>query len=150
MSKDKKVIKKFIKFFYNLQKTFSTWNVSFNSNKCKVITVLKSPHVNKTAQEQFEYRIYSKKILISSYKPSIVLLILKKIKDFSFPGLFFKVKILSNKLNNYSKLLNVLKPKNFYLTTNFIENSNIILGILKYIQLFDCRGEILLKTKYFF
>ena len=79
LAKDKKVLELFVKFFLTLQKASSTWKVVFNSKKRDVITVLKSPHINKTAQEQFEYRVYSKKIIINSFKPSIFLLVLKKI-----------------------------------------------------------------------
>lgn len=142
LSKDKKVLETFINFFQNLQKTFSTWKVVFNSKKRDVVTVLKSPHVNKTAQEQFEYRIYSKKIMINSFKPSIFLLVLKKIKSFSFPGISLKVTGVCNKSDKLAKTLNLLDPKNFYL-------SNDSKRFSKYIQLFDCQGETLLKTKYF-
>ena len=142
LAKDKKVLESFINFFLNLQKASSTWKVVFNSKKRDVITVLKSPHVNKTAQEQFEYRVYSKKIIINSFKPSIFLLVLKKIKSFSFPGISLKVVGICNKSNKLSKTLQLFDPKNFYL-------ANSSKGFLKYIQLFDCQGEILLKTKYF-
>lgn len=142
LAKDKKVLELFVKFFLTLQKASSTWKVVFNSKKRDVITVLKSPHVNKTAQEQFEYRVYSKKIIINSFKPSIFLLVLKKIKSFSFPGISLKVIGVSNKSNKMSKTLELFNPKNFYLV-----NSSKCFS--KYIQLFDCQGEILLKTKYF-
>ena len=142
LAKDKKVLKLFITFLLSLQKTSSTWKVILNSKKRDVITVLKSPHVNKTAQEQFEYRIYSKKILINSFKPSIFLLVLKKIKSFSFPGISLKVTGVCNKSNKLVKTLKLFDPKNLYL-------SNSSKCFSKYIQLFDCQGEILLKTKYF-
>ena len=142
LAKDKKVLELFVKFFLTLQKASSTWKVVFNSKKRDVITVLKSPHVNKTAQEQFEYRVYSKKIIINSFKPSIFLLVLKKIKSFSFPGISLKVIGVYNKPNKLSKTLELFNPKNFYL----VNGSKCF---SKYIQLFDCKGEILLKTKYF-
>ena len=142
LAKDKKVLELFVKFFLTLQKASSTWKVVFNSKKRDVITVLKSPHVNKTAQEQFEYRVYSKKIIINSFKPSIFLLVLKKIKSFSFPGISLKVIGVCNKSNKLSKTLELFNPKNFYL----VNDSKCF---SKYIQLFDCQGEIILKTKYF-
>jgi len=142
LAKDKKVLELFINFFLSLQKASSTWKVVFNSKKRDVITVLKSPHVNKTAQEQFEYRVYSKKIRINSFKPSIFLLVLKKIKSFSFPGISLKVIGVCNKSNKLSKTLKLFDPKNLYL-------ANGSKCFSKYIQLFDCQGEIILKTKYF-
>jgi ribosomal protein S10 len=151
VSKDKKVLKNFLRFFFELQKTSSTWNVISSSNKKDVITVLKSPHVNKTAQEQFEYRTYSKFFLINSFKPSIFLLTLKKIKGLSFSGVSLKVTGLSSQGKKFSKTLSLLNPKNVILKTNYkissTNNSNQ--GFTKYIQLFDCHGEILLKTKFF-
>ena len=116
LAKDKKVLELFIIFFLNLQKTSSAWKIIFNSKKRDVVTVLKSPHVNKTAQEQFEYRIYSKKILINSFKPSIFLLVLKKIKSFSFPGITLKVIGVCNKSNKLIKTLELFAPKNLYLS----------------------------------
>jgi len=142
LAKDKKVLESFIIFFFNLQKASSTWKVILNSKKRDVITVLKSPHVNKTAQEQFEYRLYSKKILINSFKPSIFLLVLKKIKSFSFPGISLKVIGVCNKSNKLSKTLRLFAPRNLYL-------SNSSKCFSKYIQLFDGQGEIILKIKYF-
>ena len=70
MSKNKQIN------LYILQKIFS------KKKKIKKFAILKSPHIYKSAQEQFEYRIYSKKILINSFKPSIFLLVLKKIKSY--------------------------------------------------------------------
>ena len=142
LAKDKKVLELFTIFFLKLQKTSSTWKVIFNSKKRELITVLKSPHVNKTAQEQFEYRIYSKKILINSFKPSIFLLVLKKIKKFSFPGISLKIIGVCNKSNKLVSILRLFAPKNFYLSNNSKCFS-------KYIQLFDCQGEIILKKKYY-
>lgn len=148
VSKDKKILKKFLKFFYSLQKTSSTWNVISNFNKRSFITVLKSPHVNKTAQEQFEYRAYSKKIFINSVKPFTFLLMLKKIKGLSFSGISVKLIGLSRKSKKLKTIFNFLDPKNMILK---IDNKIIKtkVGFSKYVQLFDCHGEVLLKTKYF-
>lgn len=51
-----------------------------NPEKKKLFTLLKSPHVNKTAQEQFEYRIYKKKILCFTTRPSLLLIIFKNLR----------------------------------------------------------------------
>ena len=139
-AKDKKVLKVFLNFFSALQKTSSTWTIVSNSINKNVITILKSPHVNKTAQEQFEYRIYTKKILINSYKPFLFLLTLKKIKGLSFPGLSIKVTGMPDKENKFGNTLTLLNPKNF--------NLPVDKTFFKYVQLFDCHGEMLLKTKY--
>lgn len=39
----------------------------------KVFTALKSPHVNKTSQEQFEYRIYRKQIKCVTFQTLLFL-----------------------------------------------------------------------------
>lgn len=148
-AKDKQILRKFLNFFLELQKTSSTWNVVSNSNKKDVITVLKSPHVNKTAQEQFEYRMYSKKILINSFKPSFFLLTLKKVKGLSFSGLSLRLTSWSGKDNNLNKNLKLLNPKNIVLKTDyqFLNINKNKQKLTKYIQLFDCQGETLLKMK---
>jgi ribosomal protein S10 len=149
ISKDKKMLQKFLDFFLGLQKTSSTWNVISNSNKKDVITVLKSPHINKTAQEQFEYRTYSKKILINSFKPSIFLLTLKKIKGLSFSGVALKLIGWTGEGNKSNEILNLLSPKNIVLKADykFFSAHKSNQGFTKYLQLFDCHGETLLKTK---
>lgn len=148
-AKDKQTLYKFLIFFSELQKTSSTWNVVFNSHKKDVITVLKSPHVNKTAQEQFEYRTYSKKILINSSKFSFFLLTLKKIKGLSFSGLSLKLASWFGKHNNLNKNLKLLNPKTMILKTDY-KPMNINKNrqkFIRYLQLHDCHGEILLKMK---
>ena len=65
-SKNLNSINKFLNFFGNktikkkLKINFFTSRYQKPVKK-KILTILKSPHVNKKAQEQFEYRIYKKK-----------------------------------------------------------------------------------------
>ena len=150
VSKDQKMLIKFVNFFLKLQKFSSTWSIISNLNKNDVITVLKSPHVNKTAQEQFEYRFYSKKILINSFKPSLFFLTLKKIKGTSFSGVFLKLTKLPSTSKKIKEVLKVLNPSTVRIKPayqNMSGNNSKIFS--KYIQLFDCYGELLLKTKFF-
>lgn len=68
-SKNKKSLKN---FFELLDKNFKTkFNIilkySRKANEKTFLTILKSPHVNKTAQEQFESRYFSKQI--NAYAP---------------------------------------------------------------------------------
>jgi len=57
---------------YNLfiKKILNTLNISFKCinlpNKKKILTLLKSPHVNKSAREQFQIKSYSTSIIITS------------------------------------------------------------------------------------
>jgi small subunit ribosomal protein S10 len=82
----------FYKIF--IGKIFNSLNISFNwidlPNKKKRITLLKSPHVNKSAREQFQVTTYKTLILVRSKislnqlklvvlnKPKTVKIIIKK------------------------------------------------------------------------
>ena len=75
-----------------LNVTNSTYSIE---RKNKIFTVLKSPHVNKTAQEHFEQNFYSKKFKIYSYKPFLFLVFLKTLKLNSFTDLIFKIEVVN-------------------------------------------------------
>jgi small subunit ribosomal protein S10 len=67
----KSVDKKSLYFFiYLLKKVFEKTNIVYsNINlpiKKKILTLLKSPHVNKSAREQFELRAYKSVLIIKS------------------------------------------------------------------------------------
>jgi hypothetical protein len=165
--KDKRILKKFLHFFAKIEflpiflKTFS------KHEERKFVTVLKSPHVNKTAQEQFEYRFYSKHLLIRSFKPLTFLLFLKNLRNLSFSGINLEVKGLFKKNNMHKYALKIISPDNLVLNNSdslhlskkrfkATEQGKIIKIISKsqksdfllskkYIQLFDLYGEICLK-----
>lgn len=156
--KDKRILKKFLRFLTKI-KPLPIFLKSFSKQeKRKFITVLKSPHVNKTAQEQFEYRLYSKHFLIYSFKSFTFFLLLKKLKNLSFPGLDLKVKGLLGKNKAYKHTLQTVNPDNIilknthslYLKKNKrkkvqYEKDDSSLFYKKYLQLFDLYGEICLK-----
>jgi ribosomal protein S10 len=58
----------------------------------KRLTVLKSPHVNKKAQEQFEYRLFKKQFEIQTTKNFRYLVFLKKLNYHLFPDVHVKLK----------------------------------------------------------
>merc|ERR1712084_118009 len=60
----------------------------------KRFTVLKSPHVNKNAQEQFEFNLFSIDIAISKFQLSKLLIILKKIKNNFCYDIHIKIEFL--------------------------------------------------------
>jgi ribosomal protein S10 len=68
-SKNLNSLTNFLKFFYKLQKN-QTLKVKFHTiqsqkkKKFYFFSTLQSPHVNKKSQEQFEYRVYNKKLKI--------------------------------------------------------------------------------------
>lgn len=140
-SKDNKVLKKFCQFLLKLETSPLTLKHFSRQNKQKFITILKSPHVNKTAQEQFEFRLFSRKFLIDSCKPLTFLIVLKKIKNISFPGIKLEVKGLVNKSKKHASFLNIIDPDNIVLQNHYSKNNDALLSQKKYIQLFDCYGE---------
>jgi ribosomal protein S10 len=60
--------------------------------KRKRITILKSPHVNKQAQEQFQRIIYNKQLSLYTIKSVTYLTFLKKLNFNLFPDINFKLK----------------------------------------------------------
>lgn len=108
--------------------------------KKKVITVLKSPHVNKTAQEKFEYRIYKKRL--KCFVPQVLLLLvfIKKLTVTSFLDIKFKLNLISSFKNEKRKLKNNININNFCLVHKE-------LNLLKYLKLLTISGEYILKLK---
>lgn len=169
--KDKRIFNKFLLFFAKLEPLPIRLKSFPKPEKRKFVTVLKSPHVNKTAQEQFEYRFYSKHFLVQSFKPLTFFLLLKKLKNFSFPGINIEVQGLFEKNKTKQCTLEIINPDNItlkninngYLSKKrlqmdrrnkiLIEESkgheSIFLLSKKYIQLFDLYGEICLKKVFY-
>ncbi len=163
--KDEKILKKFIKFFLKI-KSLPIFVKPFpKSKKRKFVTVLKSPHVNKTAQEQFEYRFFSKHFLVFSFKPLIFFLLLKKLKNFSFAGIKLEVKGLFEKNKARKCTLKLISPDNIVLKNMNLNEKNFkkehkiskhawndpaydVNLLKKYIQSFDSYGEICLQNTF--
>ena len=143
-AKDIRVLEKFSHFLNKLETSTFVLKQRSKQNKRKFITILKSPHVNKTAQEQFEYRFYNKQFLINSFNSLTFLFVLKKAQVSSFPGLKLEVKGVINtneKTRNFQKMFN---PDNFVLKP-YLQSTIKLVSVTKYIQLFDCHGETFLK-----
>ena len=147
-SKDNQVLQKFLQFLQKL-KTLPTSVTHFSKQKKrKFVTILKSPHVNKTAQEQFEFRFYNKEFLVRSSKPLTFLTTIKKIKNLSFPSIKLEVKGSFNQSQKDKSLSKALDPDTIILSQR---NSQIFCALeleRKYIQLFDGYGEFCLKKSF--
>ena len=116
-SKNKNSIKDFFLF---LNKNFKNFNIITKYLKKKkskkVLTILKSPHVNKKAQEQFETRLFTSQISVYYSKKNLLALIfLKKIKTYLFPDIKIKIKFTINKLLLEQTKLKAISPDNFKL-----------------------------------
>ena len=79
-SKDYKVINKFIYIFsFFVYEYDKECNVKFFKRKTikSLFSILKSPHVNKRAQEQFEFKYYNCRLTVSTLHYLKILLLLK-------------------------------------------------------------------------
>ena len=95
-------------FFFFLKKylTFNCDVVSKYYQKktsIKKVTLLKSPHVNKKAQEQFETRIFKKEIKMLINNNFKLLFLLKKINYNIYSDINIKIKELLNNNNFLTK-----------------------------------------------
>jgi len=83
------------------------------TKKQKIVktTLLKSPHVHKSAQEHFEYRLHKRQILIFLFEMGQFVVFIKKIVNFSF----YDVKIVVNHFLHIKHK----KTLKFFCLTNF-------------------------------
>lgn len=159
LSKNKNSLNNFFLFF---KKTpvlhFNVLKKYFNKKKkIKKLAILKSPHVNKTAQEQFEIRTFSRQLNIYSPKSLKYLIYFKKIKNNSLSDIFVKINFFLSKQNENNLKLNIINPNNFRIQTNFCRNQKInrksstrkrkqnnlhFKKIKSFIKIFDVYGEL--------
>jgi ribosomal protein S10 len=144
-SKNYNTLRNFLEFFFtekiNQKLMGSVLTIkSQRPTRKKIFSILKSPHVNKTAQEQFEYRIYKKRLKCFVPKIKLFLIALKKIRFFLFSDLGFKIKLISNNRFEKKKFKNTFNVDNFCLVYEE-------LNLLQYIKLFEISGEFILKLK---
>ena len=112
-------------FFFNVLKKFNiNDNIKklYTKKKIKRFTILKSPHVNKTAQQHFEYRLYLKKIYVKNFQIFKLLIILKKIKINLCCDVLISVKFNINDNSNkfYKKNLHFISDKERRIKLNLI------------------------------
>ena len=149
-SKNKISLNKFLLFISRLDFPIKIINNFPKLKKKFFLTVLKSPHVNKDAQEQFEFRVYSKELIIWSPQSKILLLIFKKAIFTSFSSIKIRISVLSNTKTQNSFLLNSLDPQiydlNFFDTRK--KKSQFLKKVVKYLNLNDCYGDIAMKKTF--
>ena len=92
-------------------------------SKKHFLTILKSPHVNKSAQEQFDYHTFSKQLTVGCPNKHEQIYFLKKIKDNLFSDTHIKIKCSSNKKAKRNAQLQVFNPNNFKLNINNLNKS---------------------------
>ena len=128
----------------NLQVFLKT---SKKEKKQKRITVLKSPHVNKTAQEQFQLITYRAVIECFSWEIKKNTLLLKKIKNRLFPDVKIKIE-KKNFPYKKSFIQDILfNPENtlYGRTTLFeetVEREKLLKQTLIYLKILDNYGSL--------
>ena len=137
-SKNKLSILNYLKFLkkYLRKKKLKFKNIIImfkKKTKTKVFTVLKSPHVNKTAQTQFEQRLYKNQLTVYSSNYLKLIYFIKYFSEKNFSDVKLKIKIIKNKNNNF-----ILKK-----TTSFLNNSE--LQSTSFLKILDSIGEVNFK-----
>ena len=127
-SKNYNSLNSFNEFINNKLDDFKFTKINKQLNKT-VITVLKSPHVNKTAQEHFYSNYFTKNFVIKSANPFITLFVFKVLKEKVFLDVKFKVKFLSKKSFTKSVLRKKSTPDRLSLT-NINKNLTVYLNAL--------------------
>ena len=108
-------IKLFIKF-YKIYKLTDSFFVSNKTSRRKMFSILRSPHVNKISQEQFEFKVYKREIIIQTKNYLKFLIMFKKLNKSIFSDLNITISLLKKKNDYYSPILN-----KFYL--NYIDSN---------------------------
>ena len=122
-SKNLNSLNEFLKFFnYFLKKNnpeiLKNLKITSKKTRFKKFSVLRSPHVHKQGQEQFELRKFSKKIVINRLLYPRFLVSLKKIKRVLFSDVRISIR--------YGTKHYVLAPNFFFnFTTNFSKKNTL-------------------------
>ena len=163
-SKNEKSLKNFSHFFFKHLKT--KFNIikkpSTTPAKQKLITFLKSPHVNKTAQEHFEIDIFTKKVFIKGSFLEKNFIFLKKILIKLFQDISIHLEITTNEKVHKKNSLSIFHPNNFKFSKSLSPQKNFkrykqktvikkssnqkssLLRLLKLLNTISIFGEILL------
>ena len=161
-SKNKHSLSNFLIFVHAILNDSLIHKLRRKNNKKKVITVLKSPHVNKSAQEQFEFRTFFIQFSLLFYGISRDIVVLKNVKTKLFPDVKLKLKfflqnenILKTKsfdFHNWSlnflrkmhsiQLLHSKRLKNFQKVLYLTKKCVLMRKTTNYLKLLDCYGEL--------
>lgn len=148
-SSNEKSLKNFIKLLKENFKNKQTTTIKiggFVENK-KIVTILKSPHVNKTAQEQFEKREKMVQICLISENFNKTIIAIKKILNMIFRDIKLTIEYLTNNYYNINNLLGVFKNTNFKINCpNKICKNKLLLFKKTIKNLYALKYPVELKT----
>lgn len=130
-SKNVKSLKRFLSIFNKFCVIYDSESMKLISNKKikKVLfSVLKSPHVNKSAQEQFEFKLYNTRLIIYSKNFLKTLLCLKFLSKKFFSDIQFKVSVtVKQKQVHNVNSFHLKKINSSYLTNADINGERLFL-----------------------
>ena len=109
----------------------------------KKVTVLKSPHVNKTAQEHFGFHIIICKLSFYSLQLFQILIFLKELSQKYHSNIKIFLEIVIDKTKFNTKLYNQLDPDFLrinYTNLNRYSEHKVGSPVLRYIQTFENYG----------
>lgn len=148
-SKNKSSLINFLNFVKNnFSKNISIFRKLIRKKKIKEsISVLKSPHVNKTAQEHFKYIYFSMSLSLHTVEIKKNLFVLKRIKDQLFPDLKIIIKGIFSKKTTFKNVNiktfgNQRCPIMNQQDIIFLKNINLFKKTLSYLKILDCNGKI--------
>lgn len=153
-SKNKKSLKIFAHCISYGPFKWGTIKKSFSKiNRTKILTVLKSPHINKAAQEQFESRRYSTQINLFDIRHFKYMVFLKKVKKI-FSDVKIKIKSIINKRLLIIQQKSVFQSINLHLNLFFFNKKKVsqsdliknkrrrhLIRVKNLIKTFDVYGE---------
>lgn len=164
-SKDKKSLKRFTELLKKIDNKWKDLTLTCKSvkKKRKKISILKSPHVNKTAQTQFQLITYGTSIKVSHLEMKKNSILLKKIKNQLFPDIKIKIEqkidakkaktlirsqFLPKKVYYYKSIQTFLKKQNeknnLLVINNNTKNKKLLLSqTLKFLKVLDHYGRII-------
>ena len=156
-STNQQSLNKFIDLFLKINQITKFGLVNkINSRKSqkKIVTVLKSPHVHKKAQEQFELGYFSYQFNVYSPQELKLILMFKKLKQKLFTDIKIKIRVISGKKALERKKREVVNPLNIkYKNPTYSNSGNNLIKKLhksndlieKSIKSFDAFGETFLS-----
>jgi ribosomal protein S10 len=147
-SKNKETLQLFLMFLSKLENNNLLIKYFPKQKIKKFVTVLKSPHINKSAQEQFEFRVYTKKLQISSPQHLKFLYFLKKSQITIFPFINLKLEGtygIKSQLNLISTRLDPIKFNTKFFNQNKFKSDIKSKKLIQYFNLLDCYGEYCIK-----
>nr|YP_010516705.1 ribosomal protein S10 [Haslea provincialis]UXN44248.1 ribosomal protein S10 [Haslea provincialis] len=127
-SKNKDSLKIFFNFYNKKLASIASHSLVLSQNQKKtnrnIVSVLKSPHVNKTAQVHYGTRKFSKQIFIFSYKSYLFFLFFKKIQARLFPDIAIEIKSFLKIKHNTKLNSKFLDPDHFIMDLNAMNSTS--------------------------